>query len=238
MTDEGFIICTKRWTGMLWTPVGLAFFWLALDLKFLHWIPGATEESGSWLVFLILSAIGAGITLPAVRAVLKPRTLLAVSRDGITISAARSRSEWNNETGRMEPVIRYGDERHIPWNQVESVEEGFIERVVESRTRGTVISRTESSTTRVGGHTDRQIRTRPALRILCSREINMDQVSVRNLIHARTGDDPADITSEDRAHFTPEEIADRVFSEFLIDTRLLPAPLDRVLQVMRQLNQA
>lgn len=236
MNDDGFEIRTKRWTGAAWTPVGLAFLYLAIDLKFLHQIPGATEESGSWLVFFILMAISLGILYPAIRAILRPRTLLAVDSRGITISAAGSHSEWDEKAGRMETTIRYGQETHIPWSLIERIERGTIERIREQSVGGTTVSRTTSSRTRVGGTTVRHTQTRPALRILCSRKIRMDQISVRGLIDARTGDAPNEITAEDRAYYSPEEIDDLIYSEFLIDVRLLPGPVEQVISVMTNLR--
>lgn len=238
VSDEGFTIRTKRWSGVVWAPIGLAFLGLAVDLKFLHLIPGATEDARSWLVFLILSAIGSGILFPAMRAILKPRTLLAVDRSGITISAAGDHSEWNNDTGKMESIIRYGDERHIPWSLVERIESGTIESVTESHRRGTIASQTETSTTRIGGETVRHVKNRPALRFLCSREVSMDAVSTRNLIQARTGDARSDLPLSELTHLSPDELDDLTLSEFLIDTRLLPAPVDSVVTVMRTLSQA
>ncbi len=116
LTDSGFTIRTKRWSALAWLPVGIGLLYLAIDLRFLHNIPGATAEaSDSWIVFMILLAIGLSIVYPATRTILRPRTLLAVDATGLTISAAGDRSDWNSETNRMEPVIRYGEEQHIPW---------------------------------------------------------------------------------------------------------------------------
>lgn len=238
MNDDGFTVRTKRWSAALWIPVGVAFLYLAVDLRFLHHIPGATgEASESWIVFLILACIGLGILYPAIRAILKPRTLLSVDHNGITISAAGDHLEWNNESGRMEPVIQYGQERSIPWSFIERIEAGTIECISERSTGGTVVSRSESSVTRIGGATGRSSQKRPALRILCRREVSMEQISVRNLIQARTGDEPGEISSEDRAKFSAEEIKDLTCSEFLIDVRLLPGSLDQVIGLMEQFRK-
>ena len=237
VNDAGFTIRTKRWSAVAWLPVGIGLLYLAVDLRFLHNIPGATAEaSDSWLVFLIVSAIGLSIVYPAVRTILCPRTLLAVDSTGLTISAAGSRSDWNSKTNRMEPVIRFGEEQLIPWSLVERVEAGEIERVVERHVGGIVVSQTAASKTRIGGRTERSTRRRPALRILCDRSVSMELVSVRNLIHARTGDEPADITSEDRESYYEAEIADLTSSEFQIDERLLPARLADVVSLMERLK--
>lgn len=237
MTEAGFTIRTKRWSAVAWLPIGVGLFYLAIDLRFLHTVPGATQEaSESWLVFLILSAISMSIVYPATRAILRPRTLLAADTSGLTISAAGDRSDWNSETNRMEPVIRYGEEQHIPWSLVERVEAGEIERIVERHVGGTVVSQTGASTTRIGGRTERGTRRRRALRILCDRSVSMELVTVRNLIHARTGDEPGDITSEDHEYFSEAELADLTSSEFLIDERLLPARLADVISLMERLK--
>jgi hypothetical protein len=162
--------------------------------------------------------------------------LLAVDATGLTISAAGDRSDWNSETNKMEPVIRYGEELYIPWSLIERVEAGEIERVVERNVGGTVVSQTAASKTRIGGRTEKSIRRRPALRILCDRSVSMELVSVRNLIHARTGDEPGDITSEDREYYSAEELADLTSSEFLIDSRLPPAQLANVVSLMQRLK--
>lgn len=237
MTDEGFAIRTSRWSAIAWLPVGIGLLYLAIDLRFVHSIPGATAEaSESWIVFLILTAIGLSIVYPATRTILRPRTLLAVDATGLTISAAGDRSDWNSETNKMEPVIRYGEEQHIPWSLVERVEAGEIERVVERHVGGTVVSQTAASKTRIGGRTERSTRRRSALRILCDRSVNMELVSVRNLIHARTGDAPNDITSEDREYYSEPELADLTSSEFLIDSRLLPDQLANVVSLIHRLS--
>ena len=237
MTDAGFTIRTKRWSAVAWLPVGIGLLYLAIDLRFLHIIPGATTEASElWIVFLILSAIGLSIVYPATRTILRPRTLLAVDANGLTISAAGDRSDWNSETNRMEPVIRYGEEQHIPWSLVERVEAGEIERIVERHVGGTVVSQTAASKTRIGGRTERSTRRRPALRILCDRSVSMELVSVRNLIHARTGNEPGDITSEDREYYSEAELADLTRSEFLIDERLLPDQLANVVNLMHRLK--
>ncbi|MDA1166014.1 MAG: hypothetical protein O3B13_23190, partial [Planctomycetota bacterium] len=128
MHDDGFAVHTKRWSGAVWAIVGISLFYLAIDLRFLHRIPGATEEaSNSWLVFLILVLMGLGILYPAIRAVLKPRLLFAIGPDGVTVSTAGDRSEWNPTTRKMEAVIRYGDRRTIPWSLIDRIEPGFIE---------------------------------------------------------------------------------------------------------------
>lgn len=237
MNDAGFTIRTKRWSAVAWLPVGVGLLYLAIDLRFLHNIPGATAEaSESWLVFLILSAIGLSIVYPATRTILRPRILLAVNATGLTISAAGDRSDWNSETNRMEPVIRYGEEQHIPWSLVERIEVGEIERVVKRHVGGTVVSQTAASKTRISGRTERSTRRRPALRILCDRSVSMELVSVRNLIHARTGDEPGEITSEDRAYYSEAELADLASSEFLIDERLLPVRLADIVRLMELLK--
>lgn len=237
VNDAGFTIRTKRWSAVAWLPVGIGLLYLAIDLRFLHNIPGATAEaSKSWLVFLIISAIGLSIVYPAVRTIFRPRTLLTVDPTGLTISAAGSHSDWNSETNRMEPVIRYGEEQHIPWSLVERVEAGEIERIVERHIGGTVVSQTSASKTCIGGRTERSTRRRSALRILCDRSVNMELVSVRNLIHARTGDEPGDITSEDRKYYSEAELADLTSSEFLIDSRLLPDKLANVVSLVHRLQ--
>lgn len=237
MTDAGFTIRTKRWSAVAWLPVGIGLLYLAIDLRFLHNLSGATAEaSESWIVFLILLAIGLSIVYPATRTILRPRTLLAVDATGLTISAAGDRSDWNSETNRMEPVIRYGEEQHIPWSLVERVEAGEIKRIVERHVGGTVVSQSAASKTRIGGRTERSTCRRPALRILCDRSVSMELVSVRNLIHARTGDEPGDITSEDREYYSEAELADLTSSEFLIDERLLPDEVANVVNVMQRLQ--
>lgn len=237
MTDAGFTIRTSRWSAFAWLPIGIGLLYLAIDLRFLHIIPGATTEaSESWIVFLILLAIGQAIVYPATRTILRPRTLLAVDATGVTVSATGDRSDWNSETNRMEPVIRCGEEQHIPWSLVERVEAGEIERVVERHVGGTVVSQTAASKTRIGGRSERSTRRRPALRILCDRSVSMELVSVRNLIHARTGDDPRDITSEDREYYSEEELADLTSTEFLIDERLLPARLADVIRLIERMK--
>jgi hypothetical protein len=237
VADAGFTICTSRWSAFAWLSVGIGLLNLAIDLRFVHSIPGATAEaSESWIVFLILSVIGLGILYPATRAIVRPRTLLAVDTTGVTISAAGDRSDWNSETNQMEPVIRYGEEQLIPWSLVERVEAGEIERVIERNVGGTVVSQTAASKTRIGGRTERLTRRRPALRILCDRTVSMELVSVRSIILVRTGDAPGDITSEDRQHFSEAEIADLTSSEFLIDARLLPDQLASVVSLMHRLQ--
>ena len=237
MTEEGFTIRTSRWSAVAWLPVGIGLLYLAIDLRFVHSIPGVTAEaSESWIVFLILAAIGLGIVYPGTRTILRPRTLLAVDVTGLTISAAGDRSDWNSKTNRMEPVIRYGQEQHIPWSLVERIEAGEIERIVERHVGGTVVSQTAASKTRIGGRTERSTRRRLALRILCDRSVSMELVSVRNLIHARTGYEPGDITSEDREYYSKAELADLTSSELLIDERLLPARLADVVSLMRRLH--
>ncbi len=64
----------------------------------------------------------------------------------------------------------------------------------------------------------------------------MELVSIRNLIHARTGDEPGDITSEDREYYSEVELADLTSSEFLIDERLLQARLADVVSLMDRLK--
>jgi len=237
MTDSGFTIRTSRWSAIAWLPIGIGLLYLPIDLRFVHSIPGATQEaSESWIVFLILAAIGLSIVYPATRAILRPRTLLTVDATGVTISAAGDRSDWNSETNQMEPVIRYGEEQHIPWSMVERVEAGEIERVIERQVGGTVVSQTAASKTRIGGRAERSTRRRPGLRILCDRSVSMELVSVRNLIHARTGDEPGDITSEDREYYSEEELADLTSSEFLIDKRLLPDEVATVISRMQRLQ--
>jgi hypothetical protein len=237
VTDAGFTIRTSRWSAIAWLPVGIGLLYLAIDLRFVHSIPGATAEaSESWIVFLILLAIGLSVVYPAMRAILRPRTLLAVDTTGVTISGAGDRSDWNSETNQMDLVIGYGEEQHIPWSLVERVEAGHIERVIERQVGGTVVSQTAASKTRIGGRTERSTRRRPALRILCDRSVSMELVSVRNLIQARTGDEPGDITSADRKYYSEEELADLTSSEFLIDSRLLPDQVANVVNLMHRLQ--
>lgn len=60
--------------------------------------------------------------------------------------------------------------------------------------------------------------------------------AIRNLIHARTGDEPGDITSEDREYYSEAELADLTSSEFLIDSRLLPAKIADVVSLLHCLK--
>jgi hypothetical protein len=60
---------------------------------------------------------------------------------------------------------------------------------------------------------------------------------VSGLIHARTGDDPAEITAEDREHFSEEELRRQVLSELLIAERLLPGSLDQLVERVEHLRR-
>lgn len=75
-----------------WAVVGTALLYLAIDLRFLHRIAGVTAEASDfWLVFFILVLMGLGILDPAIRAVIKPRLLIAVGTEGVTVSVERFR---------------------------------------------------------------------------------------------------------------------------------------------------
>ena len=175
-----------------------------------------------------------GILYPAIRAALKPRLLFAVGPDGVSVSAAGDRSEWNPTRLKMEAVIRYGDRRTIPWSLIDRIEPGFIESSHEESAGGEVIARTESSETRIGGTTIRHSRQRSALRLLFSREINMDLISVRSIIEARTGDALHEIDAEDSDRLSPQKLEDRMKSELLVDARLLPGKLEDVVERLRK----
>ena len=235
MNNDGFTIHTKRWSGAVWAVVGMVLLYLAIDLRFLHRIPGAAAEaSDSWIVFFILVLMGLGILYPAIRAVIKPRLLIAVGTECVTVSAAGDRSEWNPTTRRMEAVIRYGDTRSIPWRLIDRIELGVIESYAEESAGGAVIERTESSKTSIGGTTIRKSRQRPALRLLFSREISMDLISVGKIIVARTGDALHEIDAEDSDRLSPQKLEDRMKSELLVDARLLPGKLETVVDRLRK----
>jgi hypothetical protein len=201
---------------------GMRGVFLAFDMRFFQilkgWEPQARENIG---FFILFAGIGGIFFVTSLKTLIRPKVILRADGSGITIFATQTSDEWNENTKKLDRVLKSGEAIQIPGKMVERIEAGTLHIQERSRIQADQKSRAWNF---------------KSLRFLCDQSVNLDGFTREGIIHTRTGVRPEDMEASERNAFTEQEFEDYQKSKIHVPERMFRGNADAMVKQLEQLR--